>query len=307
MTNPLPFAVVILLLLNIAASSALAEQTLRWNFAPGDQWQVEFDQQSEVTTTIAGRPTSMTLATGMQVRWQVASVDERGSAVVTQTFERLRMKLELPKTGVVEYDSASDMQAGVDARAIADAVAPLLKAEMRFTMSPRGEIVSVDFDEHAEQALEKAQAARSAAAPAMQSLYTKEGMANLLRQVAVQLPEDPVSPGDKWTTAATLKTPLGDVEQHTTYTLDDPPADQPQIARIESVTSLKLSDDPKVQRVSTLRDQEQRGVLLFDVEAGYLLSAEVTQRLATSSAVKDTPVQVRMTSTQKMSAEKTAH
>jgi hypothetical protein len=208
------------------------------------------------------------------------------------------MKLEMPKVAEpISYDSASPELPRGDAKSIADAVLPLLEAEARITISSRGEIRGVEFDEGAKKAVEAL-----AAAKALRSLLSEEGLAAVLRQSLVVLPEREVSAGDKWSHEVPLATPLGQAKQKTTFSLQEPDEKSPNMARIKSVTELTFEQSAGGKR-PVLKQQDQSGLILFDTKSGRLQSASVEQELVTTSQLKDTPVEVRLTSTLKTTLE----
>jgi len=289
-----------LLMFALAATSptsGFSQDALRWKFSQGAEWKVTLEQKSDVVSTISSTSTTMTLDTGMELLWKVESITQEGSAVVSQRFRRLHMTLEMPKTGPISYDSATEGKATGDAKMIADAVQPLLDAGALVTLSPRGEIEAVELDEAAQKAIAGLEGNK-----VLQSLLSKEGLTNILRQTAVVLPENEVQPGDEWQRSAALDTPLGKLQQRTTFKLLPPESKAPSVARIQSESRLELPPATRSRAVE-LKQQAQNGLILFDNEAGYLKSAEIKQELVTTSSLKDTPVQVKLTSTLKMSVD----
>lgn len=290
--------IAIALCLGLLGSSAAADE-LRWKFKTGDAYLAKIEQKSEVTSTVAGTPTVMTLETGLELGWQVKAVDEQGVATIGQKFQRLTMKLQTPKAGAISYDSASEAKPTGDAKLIAAAVQPLLETELTLTLTPRGEIKSVELDEVAQQVV-----AGLPANNALKTLLSTEGQANVLRQTVVVLPDDDVAPGYEWQRSTNLVTPLGKLSQATNFKLLEPVAQSPDVSRIESVSQLELAALPNAKpRATTLKDQQQRGLILFDKVAGRLKSAEISQELTTTSMLKDTPLQVKLVSNLKMTLE----
>jgi hypothetical protein len=275
-------------------------EPLRWKLKSGDEFLAKLEQHPEIGSSLGGgAPAVMTLDTGMELGWQVTAVDEHGAADISQRFQRLRMKLEMPKSGAISYDSASETKPTGDAKTIAAAVQPLLDAEIKLTLSPRGEITRVELDE----AAQKAVAGLEASNP-LKNLLSKEGVANVLRQSVVILPAGDVQPGDQWLQTTTLSTALGKFKQTTTFKLLEPESKSPDVARIESVSNLEREEAPAAKsRPVTLKQQHQTGLALFDTSAGRLTSASVEQELVTASMLKDTPIQVKLVSTLKMTLE----
>src|SRR5205085_5481613 len=125
----------------------------------------------------------------------------------------------------------------------------------------------------------------------LKNLLSKEGMASVLRQSVVILPEDEVQPGDQWPRTTTLSTALGKFKQTTAFKLLPPEEKSSEVARIDSVSHLELEEAPAAKsRPASLKQQQQTGLVLFDTAAGRLTSATVDQELVTASMLKDTPI-----------------
>jgi hypothetical protein len=279
--------------------SPLIAQELRWKLKAGESLLAKIEQKSEVASSIGGAaPTLLTLETALELGWSVQAVDDQGLATISQKFKRLRMKLEMPKSGAISYDSASETKPSGDAKAIAAALEPLLEAEAKLTLTPRAEIKNVELDDAAQKV-----AASLEANPALKAVLSKEGQTNLLRQTLVVLPEGAVKPGESWSRTTPLATALGNLKQTTTFKLLEPEAKSPDLARIESVSTLELEGPPSKTRPATLKNQHQTGTILFDAAAGRLRSAEIEQELVTTSILKDTPIQVTLTSSLKMTLD----
>jgi hypothetical protein len=266
------------------------KQTLRWKFEPGTKWQVAFEQRSNVATLVAGKSTTQTLETGMEMLWEVESVAPSGEAVITQKFERFQIELELPNTGLISYDSGASGKPAGDARTLAAAVKPLMETEIKLTLSPRGTITAVEIQESTLSAV-----AGADASAAVKALFSKEGLTSILQQLAVELPEQAVAPGDTWSKQGSIATPLGALQQKTTYTLLPVDEKTPQLARIESTARFTLQ--PAAETTATVKEHEQLGRLAFDTEAGELRSTKVEQRLVTTATLKETKIEVRSMST----------
>src|SRR4051794_9976247 len=100
MNIPRHFPVLLLLCVSVSLSfipSSSPGEDLRWKLKEGEQLLAKVEQKSEVTSTIGGTSSVMTIETGMELLWSIAAVDEKGLATITQKFQRLRMKLEMPK------------------------------------------------------------------------------------------------------------------------------------------------------------------------------------------------------------------
>lgn len=285
-----------LLPLLLIAAPTLAEE-LRWKFQAGEEYVATIDQRSEVTSTISGTASVMTSDTGMQLVWKVESVDDHGNATIRQRFDRLRMTLEMPKAGPISYDSAKADESRGDAKTIADAVQPLLEASVAITLSPRGEITDVAIDDSIQQAVAKLSNAKG-----LQSLLSKEGLTNVLKQSLVVLPEGEVQPESTWKKSTELDTPFGKMKHVSNYKLLESEGRSADIARIE-LSAMLEPDAASAKAKSRLKSQQQTGLILFDKAAGRLKSATVDQEIVTETSLKDTTIQVQLVSSLKVTLE----
>ena len=93
-----------------AATSAQAEEALRWKFKVGEK--LDYDMVQQMSMEMSGAPFPKPLATEMRqemnMTWDVQGVDDKsGEAVIRQKFDRVKMKMTTP-VGGFEYDSKSE-------------------------------------------------------------------------------------------------------------------------------------------------------------------------------------------------------
>lgn len=275
-----------------AASAAHGEQLLRWKLKQGETLHVELTQKSELETTVANRPLKMNLDMLMGLTWQVEAVDDQGTARLVQSFTRLRLKMDVPKQDPVEYDSAAQAKPVGLAKDVAEAVGPLIGAKFFVTMNSRGEIVDVKLSEEAARLLESPAAAR------WKKTFSKDGLAEVLRQSAAVLPEKPVEAGSTWTVPTTSKSPLGPIKMSHKYTYQG--TEQrggKSLEKLSVETKLELEE---AKGKPQLKEQTHKGVLYFDAEAGRFVETDLKQELVTESPYRDTVVRAKATSTLQM-------
>ena len=98
------------------------------------------------------------------------------------------------------------------------------------------------------------------------------------------LPAGEVADDEKWSRETVLQTPLGDFQQRANYRLLPRDPQQPAVTDIEVITLLDSTARGKSTRSTTLKEQEQRGVIHFDTERGYVRAAEMKQRFVATCA-----------------------
>lgn len=287
------------LLIILFLQSTLCAAELRWRFEKGQTLSFKLEQQTQVDSQLGPRNTNLAHATEMEILWHIDEIADDGSAQITQKFERLAMKLQLPKLAPIVFDTASTAKPAGDAKVIAETVAPLLEVSIKANVTHRGELTSVELDEAGSKVVEAI-----AANPTLKLIGSREGLVRMLKQSLLLLPAESVEPGATWEKSDEVSSPLGEFKQTTTFKLLEPEASEVTVARIEAISKLEpgaKSTNPSQK--PDLEEQEQSSLFLFDTKAGRLLSSETSQKFVTRKTVKESVVRVKLTSTSKTTVE----
>ena len=215
---------------------------------------------------------------------------------LTQAFTRLWLKTVSPDGKSSAYDSASAQEPAADAKAIADAVRPLLRVRIGLSLSCHGEILDVQRSAEMDSLLGDLPALTG-----WKALLTKEGMSRTLTQALGRLPEAQVNVQDQWTGTREMDTPLGKIVATDTYTYEGPTRDgQRVLDKIRVATDLKPAGDaasPAAAGSEKLPRQQLEGVYLFDTAAGLLAESRLTQTLLAEVPYAGGAIQVKTIST----------
>ena len=269
------------LVIGLLASGAVAgakPTALRWKLKAGEVLRYESAQ-----TTVSkikdqgGQEVSTTLTLTMDLTWAVKDVDPQGMATVTQTIDRIRTTATMPY-GKFAMDSKDGDAAGP--------AAPLFKllvgAEFTFKMNPQGELSDIKLSDKLLASI------RGDNDPAGgQGQFSEAGLKNMLTQMGMTLPVDPVDTGKTW--SRKLAIPSGangqtrEVEQ--TYTLAPPESSGKPLDSIDMVTKFDpAAVDPNIP--VTIKTQEATGRFLFDNTSGWIESSKVTERVDLSGQMQ---------------------
>jgi hypothetical protein len=289
------FAAAAFLATNAWAQESTQPAALRWRLKSDDPLKVAFVQTLTTVSTVGGRAVRMDIEMGADWLWNVEQVSDEGSYTILQKLSRLRLKLTRSDgSPPIEYDSGSSERPRGAARNVAESVAPLLGTSARLTMTARGEIVQVKLLPEAEAALQEMRDAGQ-----VFTLFSADGLTDVLRQALPMLPADPIAAGQNWDSTNKALLSLGAVAQTSQFTyrgLED--KDGEQLARID-VTS-QVAVQPKVETPEApavkVEEQKMNGTLWFDTVAGRFRSGLLEQQLVTSSPYRDEKITVRMTS-----------
>ncbi|MEX0819273.1 MAG: DUF6263 family protein [Pirellulaceae bacterium] len=284
------FAIGSLLLLASLCHVASAETLLRWKFVEGAQWQVAVDQHTETKTTGAGKPTGIDITMQMRMTWTIDSVDSNGTAQITQRFDRFAVTMKSGAAEPIAYASDSKTKPTGSAAGIAAAVEPVLGVDFTVTMTDRGAIGDVQLSQAAREAF------ASVESPALQQLFSTEGISQLLRQAAVELPEQAVAEGSRWTAQFATPSPLGTLKQSRDYTVAaQEEVDGKSLERIVLAGDLVIEGGKPTAKDVKLVGQELVGTMYFDAEAGHLTRFQTTQKLTIERPYREFKIQVATT------------
>ena len=278
--------------------TARAQTLLRWKLNAGESCRGEMEQQTESQAAFGGKSAASKMNLGMRLRWHVTQADD-SAMTVKQTIERLSVSLNAP-TGTVEYDSSVKVRSSGLAKDFSEALQPLVGAEIEVIVTPRGEVTSAQPVNTTAKALFAAPPSPADPSGAAESTVTpRNAVQQAVAQAILQLPEQPVSSGDRWTTKQDISTPAGPLQHETTYTLEKSlvRGDKPLY---EIATVAKLSPAGQSERAAMrVKSHEQTGTILFSAEEGRVVESEQTQKLVTERNYRDTTIVVTLTRTQK--------
>src|ERR1700722_4238081 len=99
------FAGIVLIWTISGLVSAEAQTVLRWKLQPNQTLHYEIGQDVTSSFTLNGQPMQLSVAQTLDVGWQVETVDADGTASLSQTFDRIRVKVVQLNQPAVEYDS----------------------------------------------------------------------------------------------------------------------------------------------------------------------------------------------------------
>jgi len=279
----------------VCGTSVEAQQTLRWKFQPGMQYQVSFDQTTLSKTQADQESIHVRLHMGMAMLWKVTQVDNAGTATMDQAFTRIRLELENPGVEQVSYDSSSRLKPVGEAAQIAAALGPVIGKIFRVRMTSRGIVQEVIASPEMQAALKRIpQESR------LKDVFTREGLMQTLRQSHGVLPAKVVQLGDQWEAVETVGTPLGDLKTKTRYRygkdVEDAGVVAAQIQVHGQIELVPVKDKKTTRNNLRIESQEIAGEILFASIQGHLLRSEINQQMVTQSRYRDLQLTSRVTS-----------
>lgn len=281
LTKPAHFLVLVFLVA-VSASPTHADRLLRWKLQPGQAIDVRFVQDMDMMSNVLGKKLASSADMSMIMRWDVEKVGNQGVAQLRQSIQRLRMSMQTPGSEAVVYDSANAAGASGMAKQLASNMSPLIGVEFIQTMSSRGEIIDVQLSKAAQQKL-----AKSPASAQLQQVFSKDGIKSLMHQAATVLPKEPVRPGSQWSGQTRTDSPVGTLVMKNTYTYRGTvEKDGRTLDRIDvNVNVAFAKTDNKLGVDVTIKNQQNKGVMYFDVAEGRFVETLLAQKMTMVTAI----------------------
>jgi hypothetical protein len=292
----------LLLVLLVMPAMASGQTLLRWKLKPDDALRLTIQQETESQVAFSGKSATTKIELAVELDWAVTAADEK-EIKLTQTLRGVKLKLQSPEGGLIEYDSAAEAKPTGQSREMAESLQPLIGMELAVTMTPRGEVVAA---EPANKAAEELLAGEKGEQPGASRAQVQQ----LLKQSLVILPEKEVSLNDTWTNTSQLSGAAGEFQQVTTYRLAGlPEQNGQQVALLEMSATLDPAEAPaspaklpsgKKPAVGKLqkKDHQQKGTIQFAVNDGRVTQAEQTQKLVTDRRYREAMIVVTLMSKQ---------
>jgi hypothetical protein len=274
-------AIVLATWLCTAAQPGFGADTLRWKFKPGETLRYTMVQDTTQGMKAMGQEFKTSLNQTVDLHWGVKSVASDGVAELSQTIDRVRTKVDSPGAAF-EFDSQSDK---VPEGQVASLLTPLLKAlvnaEFTFKMNARGELSDIKVPKKLIDTLKTAGPEATGG-----SMFSEEGLKNLISESSLVLPEGPVEKGKTWKQPARLPSPmLGTMVLDKTYTYQGAGGAADGVVTIGLDTKVSLEPAADSNVAVKISSQDGRGEVSFDPNAGRVVSSKIIEQLQLSLTI----------------------
>lgn len=262
-------ALLLLAALSIPTGFAKAGETLRWKWQEGDSSRLVMEQTMDMTMN-GGPMGPLTSATDqkMLMTWTVKPGAGDATAV-TQSTDRIVMKMDGPMGQGFEYDSAQEAAPVGMAAMIAPMFDALVASDIVLWVTERGEVNEVTFPDELKQVFDNMPGGAVSTDMIMQ--MSQQGM--------LKFPEEPVEVGDTWTESTEVSSPqMGAMKINVMYRFDGMrEIDGRSVAAITPSLTMEVADPNGQAMPVTFETRESGGEILFDNEAGKLVSSRIDQ------------------------------
>ncbi|MFO0904707.1 MAG: hypothetical protein U0939_17000 [Pirellulales bacterium] len=278
---------------SVDASRANAAEPLRWKFKTGERLQLDWSQRSETESTVGDKPWRLVVESQLGLVWNVTNVAEDGTATITQSIRRLKVRVDLPPADPLEFDSEALGKPTGDEQALADSLRPLIGPAWTLELGARGDLRKAEASPELTAAF-----AQAGVNGRLRQWFSTTEQGGFLKALFVALPEGAVEPGASWESRSETKSSLGPVAVQMTYKLRGPETrDDRPLQIVDVVGQVKLGDQAAGAGARrTLKSQKMEGELAFDAAAGRLTDSRQTLTLTTETRVRETLLEVRASS-----------
>jgi hypothetical protein len=243
-------------------NNASVTKTLRWRFHPGQKFHICITRTSEHFMTGDIAQSNERMETIFDELWSVESVDNHGTAQITMTINRIRMKTKSPK-GDIDFDSVSSnenmpKEVAFEMISLKEFIHNL---KLRLSIDNRGQVLTAETN-------------NKAPFPGMLEEFSEKGIKRTLKQMIPVLPESSLVVGDTWDDTLEFNRPKGagfQKEVNIKYHYDGPTLYKNiMLEKFTTEATLNWGESPQGITVK-VESQENPGVIYFDGDAGRLV------------------------------------
>jgi hypothetical protein len=285
-------------LLAACGGTAQAQKLIRWKFTPGQTLRYTMEQEQSQDVKTGEKPATVKATIRSTMSQRIDAVDPQGTASVTQTIDRMEIKLSgPPEMGLgLDYDSDSPKPAEGIAAIIAPILDALVKKPFVMKIDPRGRVSDLKLPPGLVEALNKAGGGQ------LQGMFSEDALRQMTAQGMATLAEKAVAPGETWSHDATVDVPLlGSMKIAAKYRYDGTEnRDAKELDKIACAMQMDAAPPKDKPQPFTMKfgDQKTEGTILFDSAAGQLVEYKTTLKMKITVEAAGQQIEQQMTMTQ---------
>ncbi|HKI33990.1 MAG TPA: hypothetical protein VKA46_19210 [Gemmataceae bacterium] len=283
MTQPRRISLACLSLLLIASLAGAEGEPLRYRFKEGEKLRYVTEVKTTVELQGLGEPEKFDTVQVCEATWEVTKVDKDGRAAVTATMDRLRLTLDSPIFGKMEYDTKGGKEPDEEFfKRMAGTLKALAGGQVMLTIDPQGQVSDINLSDQVTKVVN--------GRPGPNADALSHDLLRGLTGELLPLPKGETKKGESWRSKCELTSPLGKVAVESKFT-DEGSAERGG-RRVQKVSIKETGTiDPKTVpegEKATLGDSV--GTASFDRTAGRLLERKETETLETERKLGDKTV-----------------
>ena len=247
-------------------STAVGQDDLRWKFQSGETLKYQVQQKMQTEMSVGGQKINTNMQQSMDMSWKVADVSPTGMASVSQTVDRVQMKMEGGPFGSLQFDtSSSEVPTNPIVKAMSEVFRKIVGQEFRMTMNPTGKVEKVEVPAQLLQALNSAGASNA---------LNEDTLKQMMEQSSVLLPATAVTAGQSWESSQQIQLPFGEMKVASLMTYAGRDAST-GMARINMKPTITVSPKEGSPLQLTMKKSEGTGQVLFDPAKGRIVRSDL--------------------------------
>jgi hypothetical protein len=274
------FAILLVMVLGAfgATRAAQAAETLRWRFTAGTAVRYEMTNEMKQSMALAGASTEVSSRQIIDMLWKIESVDDQGTAVMSQIIERMRVKistLQGPQKIEAEFDSSNAAASANNpiAQSLGQVSKAMIGKPVTMKVSATGKLSDIVIPPDMIEGLK--------AAPGVGAMFSEDYIKQLSSQSMLQLPEEPVDTGASWTSETKADNPLlGQQTVVGTYVFEGVrERDGQTFANISSKVEQQFQPAADSQVQVEVKEQSSAGKIEFNLDSGSLDTSKMLAQM----------------------------
>lgn len=281
------------------------ESKIAWKFKKGDSFQVQLVQESSTRTRVDQRETVINSDNTMVFDWKVTDVDDKGNATIEQSLKSIKLSVADPAVPAqaVRYDTSGENEdISKVSKKLLEQIRPLVGLKFNVTMDQRGQILAVELPDETKDTLNQLPETLR-----LRTLFSDQGLKDLLGASAVVLPEGKLKADDSWTEKELVPTPFGNFQRVRNYAyrgvrkIDDRSFGEFELS---STMEPANTNDQQDSDAGTLDSYQGSGKLVFDIEQGYFTSSVSSNTARTKTSYREKQINSEVTNRIEMTISK---
>lgn len=258
-----------LLLTSLAFTTPIsAQEDLRWKFQSGETLKYVVQQKMQTEMKLNGMTVNQTMQQSMDMSWKVAAVTPAGDAAVSQSIDRVQMKMEGPPLGTIQFDTNStEVSTNPGVKIMADVFRKIIGQEFRVTMKSTGKVENVEVPATLLQAIKETAAGAA-------GVLTEDMLKQMMEQSSVVLPTAPVTQGQSWESTQEVLLPIGLMKVKSQMTFEGRDS-ATGLAKIAMKPSITVTPNENAPQKLTLKKTDGLGYVFFDSAKGRISRSEL--------------------------------
>jgi len=249
-----------------------AQETLRWNFKNGEEIKYNVVQNMQTVMVVGDNEIDQAMNQTMAMTWQVLGVGAGGEATMNQIVGRIQMKMAGGPAGALELDTSDPKKSeNPFVNSMGEVFGKIVNQPFKVTMKPTGEVGEVVIPPKLIEAINSSAAGNANA-------LNKETLEQMMKQSAVTLPANAVSPGSEWTSKQSVQLPFGTmvIKSNMTYVSKDATGH----AVIKIVPEISVTPKEGAPVKMSLTSSAGEGKVLFDIARGRVVKSQLDLKMA---------------------------